>query len=305
MRFLTNKNINSLFLYKGAVLQSTDDFFNIIISPEFYWFRIFDIPTDSKRKIQKLLPTLFEDILPGNDFEYHSIKLQDKKHMCFAYKTNDILEGIKQSGLNTTKLNNIYFAQTELTHYAPFCMNGSAYIIQNDALIKIPTQLSKEEHKTLDIKNISLSNNNIKLNIHQNIINTKNIYLLSFIFLVISIINFISTVFINSDSKELNVQKQMIKKEFNLPATSIQMNSIINSISKTNQEQLKLRKALKDIFSLYKYAPNSKIKHIQYNEKIVLSIENISFNELKTHLIAYNIKQLLNKDKVLKVEISL
>ncbi len=305
MRFLTNKNINSLFLYKGAVLKPTEDHFNIIISPEFYWFRVFDIPTDSKRKIQKLLPTLFEDILPDSDFEYHSIKLQDKKYMCFAYKTNDILEGIKQSGLSISKLNNIYFAQTELKDYAPFSMNGSSYILQNDSLIKIPSQLSKDEYSNLDIKKIELSNNKIKLNIHQNLINTKNIYLLASIFLTIALINFISTIYINSYTDDLKNQKQMIKNEFDLPSTSIQMNSIISSISKINKEQLKIRKILRDIFSLYKYAPSSKIKQIQYNEKIVLSIENISFSDLKKHLKEYNIKQISNKDQILKVEIAI
>ena len=304
MKSVLNKDIKTLFLSKDSKYSIIDKY-NIILSPELYWIRVFDIPVDSKSQINKLLPTLFEDILPEQDYEYHAIKLDGSKYTCFAYKSSEIIEVLKQSGLSLNRLNNIYFAQTELSNQAPFKYNESAYIQKDNCLIKIPKNFINDNASELNTINIKLSNNKIKLNLHQNLLSTKNTYILSAIFLIIALFNFFTISSINSEMDKLVENKAKIKKEQKLPATTIQLTSMSKSLDKIDKKQKGLRELVKNIFDIHKKVRSSKITHMQYNGKILLTIENITFYELKNELKKHKIKQISNKNNILKVEIQI
>ena len=74
---------------------------DIILSPEFYWIRIFDIPVKNIAQAKAVLPSLFEDILlKVGELSYQVIKLEEGKYLCFAYINKKVFEAIKNSGIN-------------------------------------------------------------------------------------------------------------------------------------------------------------------------------------------------------------
>lgn len=304
MKSVINKDIQTLFLYKD-LKYSTDKRYNIILSPEFYWCRIFDIPVNSKSQIKKILPTLFEDILPHEDFEYHAIKLKENRYICFAYESSKIIEKIKDSGLNPIKLNNIYFAQTELISFCPFKIENLAYIEKEEILIQIPQRFLNDDITDLNLKNINLSNHKIKLNIHQNIISLKNIYIISASFLILALINSFAILSLNNEKDIIDENKSEMINNYGLPKTSIQLNSMIRSLKSTNTKQYELRMLLDKILLIKQNYPNTMVTHIQYNNKMFLEIKNLSFGVLKNTLQDYSIKEVSNKNNTLKVEINI
>ena len=84
MNLVLNKN-SKIFLCSNTKIETSFKV-DIILSPEFYWVRIFDIPVKNITQAKNVLPTLFEDIVDSiSDLSYQVIKLEDNKYLCFAY----------------------------------------------------------------------------------------------------------------------------------------------------------------------------------------------------------------------------
>ncbi len=303
MKLTLNKNIKNIFLSKNIQITEQKEQYNIILSPEFYWVRVFEAPVKSKKEFLKLVPTLFEDILPSDNFEYHAIKLEENKFLSFAYKSEDIVSALKEKGLFLSKLKNVYLAQSELIEQVPFKVEEFAYISKDNILIQIPANFIQEELEELKLTNIKLSNENIKLNLHQNIINKKNIITISSIFFIIALINFVNIFQTKSEMDNIDLEKTTIQQKYKLPRTTIQLNSIKKRLIKTDKKQSELRKTLNDIFSIYKRYPKSQIIHVNNSKKVVFDIKNVAFNSVQNHLRAYKLRQLSNKNGVLRIEV--
>ena len=107
--FLLHKNSN--FSTKGRV--------DLILSPDLYWCKTFSIPISDPKEIKLLLPTYFEDYIEDTtNCSYYFISLDEPKmYLCFAYKQDEVVEAITQSGLTLSQVNKIYFAQNEFLEF--------------------------------------------------------------------------------------------------------------------------------------------------------------------------------------------
>lgn len=164
MNLVLNKN-SKIFLCSNTKIETTFKV-DIILSPEFYWVRIFDIPVKNITQAKNVLPTLFEDIVDNtNDLSYQVIKLEDNKYLCFAYVNKRIYEAIKDSGVNLSLVNAVYFAQNECKDFDGFSVENKGFVYTQDGiLVKVPTSLLKQnldlnEH----INEINLSSNKVDI----------------------------------------------------------------------------------------------------------------------------------------------
>lgn len=270
MNLVSNKS-KKIFLCSTTKIHETMKV-DIILSPEFYWVRIFDIPVKNINHAKAIIPTLFEDLLLKiEDLSYKVIKLQENKYLCFAYVNQKIYESIKQSGINLSLVNNIYFAQNECKEYEQFTAEDKSFLYTKDGiLVKVPNEILSQKLDINEyIQNITLSSNRVDIKLYNNFLNTKQISLILLICLIISFVNF-SKYF--SYSNEITIQDNKIKelKELNnLPTSNIQLDSIINLNKKIAQKEIKKREALFYILS----NNNFEIKSIELQNEIL----NINF----------------------------
>ena len=75
--FIKNSNSQTILFTKTSK-YNTEFKLNIILSPEFYWTRIFKIPTKYIYEAKKYLPSLFENIIPSNTEHNYKIKKIDE-----------------------------------------------------------------------------------------------------------------------------------------------------------------------------------------------------------------------------------
>lgn len=275
---LVSSKSKKIFLSSTTKIHETTKV-DIILSPEFYWVRIFDIPVKSINHARAILPTLFEDLLlKVDDLSYQVIKLQENKYLCFAYINQKIYESIKQSGINLSLVNNIYFAQNECKGYEQFTAENKSFLYTKDGvLVKVPNEILTQKLDINEyIQNINLSSNKIDIRLYNNFLNTKQISLILFICLIISFVNFLKYF---SFSNEITIQDNKIKelKELNnLPTSNIQIDSIINLNKKIAQKEIKKREALFYILS----NNNFEIKSIELQNEI-LSINFLNVDKEK------------------------
>lgn len=110
--------------------------------------------------------------------------------MCFAYINKKIYEAIKNSGINLSLVNSVYFAQNECKDFRQFIVEDKSLYTDDDILVKVPNGiLSENIDLNENLHHINLSNNKVDIKLYNNILSSKQIYLIVAISLLFSIIN--------------------------------------------------------------------------------------------------------------------
>lgn len=220
---------------------------DIILSPEFYWVRIFDMPVKNIVQAKAVLPTLFEDILVKvGELSYQVIKLEENKYLCFAYINKKIFEAIKNSGISLSLVNAIYFAQNECKDFKQFSVEGKSFLYTEDKiLVKVPNEMLTQKVQLNEfIHNINLSSNKIDIKLYNNLLNSNQISIILGIFIIVSIVNSFKYFIYKSEISKIEDKIEQIKMVNNFPVSSIQMDSIINLNKKIAQKEINKREAI-------------------------------------------------------------
>lgn len=272
MSLVSNKS-KKVFLCSNTKLE-IDHKIDIILSPEFYWVRIFDIPVKSLTQARHVLPTLFEDILEStSELSYQVIKLEDNKYLCFAYINKKIYEAIKSSGINLSNINSIYFAQNECKDFNQFVVEDKSFLYTNDnILVKVPNALISEK---IDLKEhideINLSSNKIEIKLYNNILTTKQIYSILAVCFVLSLANFFKIYDYKKEILIIDNKIEKIKENSSLPSSILQADSIIKKYKNIASSEIKKREALEYILSNNDFT----LKDVELDDVLILNYENV------------------------------
>jgi hypothetical protein len=255
------KSIKTLFLTKISHYEY-DEKINIILSPELYWVRIFDIPIKNKNDVVKVMPSFFESFLDVDNYKFYVIELEDNKKLCFAYDESLITKTIQDANLTLNQISNIFFAQTELNSLKLFNINDDCFSYQDEILVKIPKEFVDDDKVIkYDLDHIILSKNKIYIKTTNKYIDNKNLYILSFLFMILAFVNFGKSYINENNINALILKKANIKKEYKILPTMMQTKSMIRIIENKQKKQIELRDILKKAFNSNK----KKIKKISFN----------------------------------------
>lgn len=281
MSLVSSNNKKKVFLSTNTKISSTKKV-NIILSPELYWVRIFDIPVKNITNARHVLPTLFEDILTNvSELSYQVVKLEENKYLCFAYVNKTIYEAIKKSGIALSLVENVYFAQNECVNLKEFTFDNKNFIYSPDnILIKVPKiMLSDPIDLNENINQIELSSHKIDIKLYNNVLSSKQIYSILAIILCICIINIYKVFDYKTQSSKLDNQIEIEKKKSNLPSSMLQTNSILSKYKSIENEDIKKRVFLEYLlsnktFKINKIYLNKDMFFITFNSSDKLRLEN-------------------------------
>ena len=257
MKLVSNK-IKKVFLSKDTKLDNSSKV-DLLLSPELYWIRLFDIPVKSLTQAKEVLPTLFEDIVESvNELNYQVLKVDENKYLCFAYENKLIFECIKKSGLNISNINAIYFAQNECAFLKDFKIENKNFFYTNEnILVKVPNELlstsnNLEEH----INSIELSSHKVDIKLYSDILANKYLISIFLICISFSLINMYKYFQYKSNNSALELKIQNIKKANKLPQSSIQTDNILKKYNKNIENEVKKREFLRYVLKKNKFKMN-------------------------------------------------
>lgn len=257
---------------------------DIILSPEFYWVRIFDIPVKTVNQARHVLPTLFEDIIETvGDFSYQAIKLEENKYLCFAYINRVIYEAIKNSGINLSLINSVYFAQNECKAFESFYVKDKSFVYTKEGiLVKVPDEFSsKQVDLEKNINSLVLSSHKIDIKFYNNFISQKQIYILSIVVIFALSFNFIKGFSYGQEISNIKEKIEDLKTKNNLSNSTIQLNSILEKYKNIAKSEIKKRD-----FMAYIFGGNFKIKSLSLeNKRINLIFEKDRVQEIKNYIL--------------------
>ena len=271
----------TIFLQKDIKFTiDTNEYVNIILSPEFYWVRIFDIPITSQKEAFRALPNLFEEFFNTDGYRFYIKKLEDNKYLSFAYSEEEIKSAIKNAGLLIKQVLNIYFAQNELNQYPLFKVENRAFGYQDGILVKIPPNLSNGmELQSVDFETIKLSKHSFLINNSSKYIDNKSAYILSAIFILFSLVIFLKLFIIKNETNNYPKQIENIKKEYNLMPTLFQTNSMIKEYIKVENNYKKFRQALEYLID-FKKSFDGILGKIEFKNRVLI-IEYLEASKIK------------------------
>ena len=289
MNIVSNKSKKIFLSTNSRVFENSK--VDIILSPEFYWVRIFEIPVKNIFQAKQIIPTLFEDLIDENeDLSYQVIKLEENKYLCFAYINQKIFEAIKESGLNLSLVNRVYFAQNECKEFSQFFIDGKSFLYTNDGiLVKVPNEVIT---KSLDLKevinSINLSSNRVDIKLYNNFLTPKQINVVLLFCLVLLVLNFSKYFSYSNEISKIDEKIENLKKINNLPTSMIQIDSIISSNKKISQKEIEKREAIFYVLSNKDF----EVKNIEFQND-VLSIDFLNVDKEKI------IQHVSNKYKII------
>ena len=176
--------MRNIFLHSKTKLNiDSKQRVNIILSPQLYWVRIFELPLNSTKEVLEVLPSLFEEFVKDDKLSYYTVKIEDKKFLSFAYDETKILNYIKQANLTLNQIAGVYFAQNEFASFVKnnqVCMRVDDVCLSfiNDLLVQIPLMIKTDINNDLNIQNITLSKHKIYINSSSKYLDRKSAYIL-------------------------------------------------------------------------------------------------------------------------------
>jgi len=301
------KNTKKLFLTSKTKFEETDEKLDIIISPEYYWVRKFELPIKTEAQARHVLPTLFEDIVDDiTILSYKVIKLEENQFLCFAYNNKKIYGAIKNLNINISNIISIYFAQNECKEYKSFKIDKQYYMYtSDDILVKAPIDLFENAISLESVlENIIFSPHKLQIKLYNNILNMRYYYFVFFIFISLIFINGIKYFDYSERISKTENQIFKIKQQNNLPNSLIQTNAMLREYEKDISSEKRKREAIEYIL---KNSKNSLKKLILNVNKIELLYESKDKNEFERYLKKEfkKVQVILIKDKLIKVSIIL
>ncbi|MAC85061.1 MAG: hypothetical protein CL624_13105 [Arcobacter sp.] len=299
---LVSSNNKKVFLSKNTQINNTERV-NIILSPELYWVRVFDIPVKNVIHARHVLPTLFEDILANvSELSFQVIKLEENKYLCFAYVNKNIYKVIKNSGINLSLVDSIYFAQNECEKFREFTFENKSFIYTpNNILTKVPNvMLSNAIDLKENINNIQLSSHKVDIKLYNNVLTSKQIYSISGVILCFSIITIYKFLDYKTQITKINNQIEIEKKQSNLPSSMLQTNSILNKYKSIESKEKRKREFLEYLLSNSTF----KINKINLDKNIVVITFNSIYKVNLEKFLSKKYKIISSKVKALDIELS-
>lgn len=249
------KRYSSIVLDSATQIENIDSKtkFNIIISPSFYWVKEVSLNVKNKQEALKFAPSLF-DFLPNNETYSYEVFAQNDTFIFIAYVPKMITDTIKSLSIQKDTIKNIYFAQTEFVGI-PYAMKISQKnaIVEKDGIVfAVPNQLCDETTRLNEylfshyFSPYSYSYDHFE----EEHIDDKTMITTWALMFITLIILFANWFILNKEIKVLDVAKEQIIKDYEIPSSIPKLLAVKKSLQKKEQKQLNIRQKVNYILGL-------------------------------------------------------
>lgn len=243
-----NEQNRIVFLDPHSSIEiSSDEKIDIILSPSLYWVQKVKLPVKYIREVKKLLPSLFEDILPDGHYSYSAYKDDEDKNsfFIFAYEDKKIIDLASSFGISSSNIASVRFAQSELSDLqGGVKINESQSIYVKDGIVTLVPCCWIEEKGNIDLESLKLKKHTITLEQFGHIVDNSSLYKIAAVLIMFSLL-FFSEYFITKQKiASLEEQKKELYKKYDLKPTMFQNKAILKKYKSIHEHQTKLREEL-------------------------------------------------------------
>ena len=279
---------------------------DIVLSPSLYWVKKVSLPVKYLRDVKKLLPSLFEEILPAGNYSYSAYKEGDEYYI-FAYEDKKILELLAQKNINLADIKGVYFAQAEFASLKePLKINNTQSLYLKDEIVIItPSVWFGEDIKTLYLDEHVCQSRPIRLQQYGHIVDHGSLYKIAAILSALIVIVIVEIFITKHKTAAMEAKKEQVFSKYHLKATMMQNRAILSKYKTIYEKQTKLRTAI-GYFLKLPLSKGQSITLMEYKNKALRVLiknmkkqdENRFLSSLKKQGFSYKVKYTANQAEV-------
>ncbi len=246
----TKQHVPSVFIDPALSAEHPAGACDVVLSPAYYWVKRQSLPVRYLRDVKKLLPSLFDDILPEGNYRYTAYREEDA-YLLFAYSDTDIFDALAAGGIAPEQLRHVYFAQSECTEaLAPTAtIDGTFCLARRDGIVvRVPHALA-EEPVALDLE-APRSKRRVALSRYGAIADTREWTLLWSILLLGALLVGIEWYQVRQKRLETEQAVRTLIAERDLKPTMMQNETILQNMTERHLRQERLRESLALLLTL-------------------------------------------------------
>ncbi len=268
MRLFQSK-ATPFFLDKNAAPQNKGTF-DVILSPQYYWIKKISLPVKRESEAKKLAESVFEGTLPAGHYSYDVHKAEDGEFIIIAYHKETISEALNAHFTGNAEVKNVYFAQYACKGLDACCSidDDGSLVNLGGLLMQIPRNCT-DPKLTMEqfLKETKINATPVKLgSLDEEVIDRR-----TFIYLAATLLLFLFALSVEyidyrQAAKKVQDRKEALIAQYNLPATTMQLESIKKRLFGIYKNQKKMRDALY-AFSKVTLGKNEHIKMLDLGDK--------------------------------------
>ena len=282
---------------------------DVILSPSLYWVKKVTLPIKYVRDVKKLLPSLFEEILPDGSYSY-SVYKEDDEFFIFAYEDKLILDTFLSAGISSSDVAGVYFAQSELGYIdgAVNINETQSIYVQDDMVVLVPCCWI-EETGDLNLEDVILSKHKIALQHYAHIVDNSSLYKIAIV-LVFLVVLLLSEITITSNNTaDLLEQNDEIFASYKLKPTMMQNKSMLKKYKKIHTKQSKIREHISSILK-FRLQGSERLSELDVKNSTLSAkysgASTATLSRIKNVFKSKKIKhKLYMQDKILHLEVQL
>lgn len=267
-----SKKRETLFLEPSiepsSEIKSTEQDINIILSPSFYWVKKIFLPLKRERDVKKLLPSIFEEILPKGNYSYAVYKKEDY-FLAFAYEDRKILEFLAKRGVSMANIADICFAQTFFNEAdLPLRISKEKTLAMQEGIVLMVPSSWHKNAKEFYADDRAFPKQTIVLEKFNHIVDKKNIYQIGSLLIFIAFLLGVELFMLQQSRDEILTAKEEVFSKHNLKPTMMQNESMAKKYNALHEQQMKFSSTIATIVNL-RLGSNEKIYSINYQGRSV------------------------------------
>lgn len=246
----TKSNLKRLFLDASTPYHELSERVDVILSPSLYWVKRVTLPVKYLYEVKKLLPAIFEEILPEGNYSYHAYREGDG-YIAFAYDDRVILELLQAKGLGANSVEKLYFAQSELSNLeGAYRVNETQSLTVKEGICVLLPSIWTPQAKELDLEPLKLSKHNVTLSEFGHIVDSSSLTKYGVVVLLFALLFGFESYLVASKSQALQEERSALFERYGLKSTTMQNESLLASYEKRHTRQMALRSSIAKILAL-------------------------------------------------------
>jgi hypothetical protein len=291
----SDRTLTRVFVDSATEKVSAEGELDIVLSPSFYWVKYSELPVRSIREVMRLMPAIFDDILPEGSYRYHA-RRKGEGYLLFAYDQQAILQQLASKGVEPSRIASFSLAQGEFEEYdkAVRIDEASVLICREGIVIKVPSGM------VADAVDLSLSkkgnpSERIGFTPYASWGTARELAWAGSIAVGAALVLGLQWWMVAKENQTLNERLGEVQTHHQLKPTTMQNDAVLGALERRHSTQVQMRKAVESVTAL-RLRKGERLESLSTaSDRLVASIGGVDAQrrkalERESKLWAFNVK---------------
>jgi hypothetical protein len=257
LNFIPNSKKGLILLHRGgSSVRVVSEQVDVMLSPSLYTLKRESLEIKFAHQAKKLAPSVLDELIDEKEYQYSAFK-DEQGWVFIAYSPSQVLEALKQTGLDPAQVGKLYFAQQSSTMFSnPIALDAQHALGLVDGIVTVMPKALYGERRFLSFDESFRPNSggvSLGINSQDSIIEKKDAIILASIFVVVGTLFVFEGLGYASASSKQNSTIDTLLEDHPSLQSKYSRDSIAAKYQKRDKQERKKREFFKELGSIVRY----------------------------------------------------